>query len=59
MSCAACLIQLHKFTVACVACNWILVAKPKISSSVGVLQHTKYGCRYIDKTFSITKHEHF
>jgi len=30
MSCATCLRQLHKFAVACVACNWILVAKPKI-----------------------------
>jgi hypothetical protein len=36
MSCATCFMQLHKFAVACVACNWILVAKPKISSSVGL-----------------------
>jgi hypothetical protein len=27
MSCATCIMQLHKFAVACVACNWILVAK--------------------------------
>jgi len=26
ISCATCLMQLHKFVVACVACNWILVA---------------------------------
>jgi hypothetical protein len=26
MSCATCFMQLHKFVVACVACNWNLVA---------------------------------
>jgi hypothetical protein len=33
MSCATCLMQLHKFAVTCVTCNWILVANnsyPKI-----------------------------
>jgi hypothetical protein len=25
--------QLHKFVIACVACNWILIAKPKKFSS--------------------------
>jgi hypothetical protein len=29
MSCATCCMQLHKFAVACVACNWNLVAKYK------------------------------
>jgi hypothetical protein len=46
MSCATCLMQLHKFVVACVACNWILVAndiaKPKISSSEILLNYTKH-----------------
>jgi hypothetical protein len=33
MSCATCLMQVHKFVVACVACNWISVTKPKIFNS--------------------------
>jgi hypothetical protein len=42
MSCATCLMQLHKFAVACVAWNWILIAKPKIYSNVKCLKWARW-----------------